>query len=156
MSRMQYILLASGKKLQEESGSVSLVDHSYFPRLMRSMRDTNRECTTARTECNYSCRWCDTIAKLVANVLFVKLAKHRLRRVIFGVDQDKCWADAAELAGDLFHLGRPCLAEFGVQKIRCCTVLPRGHGSFPARTPKFPTNVEPVNVTVQRVCVRST
>ena len=92
----------------------------YFP---RSMRDTNRECTTARTECNYSCRGGDTIAKFFANGLFVKLAKHRLRRVIFGVDQDKCWADAAELAGDLFHLGRP---EFGVQTIRCCAVLPRG------------------------------
>ena len=121
----------------------------YFP---RSMRDTNRECTTARTECNYSCRGGDTIAKFFANGLFVKLAKHRLRRVIFGVDQDKCWADAAELAGDLFHLGRP---EFGVQTIRCCAVLPRGQGRFLARTPEFPANVEPVNVTVQRVCVRS-
>ena len=101
-------------RMQEESGSVLLVDHSYFSRLMRSMRDTNREFTTARTECNYSCRGGDTIAKLVANGLFVKLAKHRLHRVIFCVDQDKCWAGAAELAGDLFHLGRPCMAEFGV------------------------------------------
>ena len=96
------------------AGSVLLVDHSYFLRLMRSMRDTNREFTTARTECSYPCRGGATIAKLVANGLFVKLAKHRLRRVIFGVDRDKCWADAAELAGDLIHLGRPCMAEFGV------------------------------------------
>ena len=120
---------------------------------MRSMRDTNRECTTARTECNYSCRGGAIIAKLVANGLFVTLAKHRLRRVIFGVDQDKCWADAAELACDLFHLGRRCMVEFGVQTIRFWAVLPRGHWRFRARTPKFPANVEPVNVTVQRVCV---
>ena len=57
--------------------SVLLVGHSYVPRLVRFMRETNRdnfEFKAARTECNYSGRGGATIAKLVANGVFAKLA----------------------------------------------------------------------------------
>ena len=95
----------------------------------------------ARTECNYCGRTGATIAKLVANGLFAKLLKYRSHVVIFDIgtnDPDKRWADTAELAGELFQLARRCMAEFGVQTVRFCPVLPKGPGSFSARTPDFP------------------
>ena len=75
--------------------SVLIVGNSYVPRLVRFMRETNRdnvEFKAARTECSYSGRMGATIAKWVANELFVRLEKHCRHEVILDVgtnDLDK-------------------------------------------------------------------
>ena len=83
--------------------SVLLVGHGCVPRLVRFMRETDRdkfEFKAARTECNYTGRGVLPLQNLLQMGRLQNWIKHRPHEVIFDVgtnELDKRCADAAEL-----------------------------------------------------------